>query len=280
MNVVKKAVVGVSKNVILPIAAASVAGGVLRAIGNFKRPDKGYGSVETPLKKYESHVPTTFVQKIAILTGSAILAISEPTNGDYLAAVGDITSIPFLGRLRERMLSDEQGRMILKERPIVTFKTDEDFEKLGELPENSFGYHYYKYMTSQNITYKSRTPVKYVDGSDENEDYEELQYVLLRHRQIHDFYHTLLNKTISLVDEMTVKHFEFIQTGLPVGLLSTVSFIPLRLPADETKELLFKQLPYAHDVAKKAKLLMNIPFEKNFEKPIDEFRKELGIYLI
>ncbi|PVU93375.1 hypothetical protein BB561_003311 [Smittium simulii] len=270
MTLIKVAIKGLVTKTIVPMMVYTAGRGIISAIGNFKRPDGEYGSETTPLKKYETHIPTTLPQKLAIALGSSILAVSEPTNGDYVAAVGDITSIPFLDRLRQLMLKDTNGRDILRRRPEIHF-CESSFEALGKLENNTFGYHYYNYLTSLGISWKTRTATKFVDDA-------ELAYIILRHRQIHDFYHVLLNRDISLLGEITIKYFEFVQTGLPVGLFATI-VAPLRLNSEERSRLLTVDLPYAYNVAKSSKLLLNVDFEKYWNTPIDQMRKELGLYI-
>ncbi|PVU96970.1 hypothetical protein BB559_002193 [Furculomyces boomerangus] len=248
MSILTKSVKSLASKSLLPLTILSVGKGLISAINNFKRPDGELGSFSRPIPKYDSHIPTTLFQKATIAGASSILAISEPTNGVHLAAVGDITSIPFIKKLRDRMLLNEEGRRILKERPEVKF-TDSEWNALGALPKNTFGYNYYNYMVSQNISWDTRTPVRFIDDS-------ELAYVMLRHRQIHDFYHTVLGMTISILDELTVKHFEFVQTGLPVGLFA-VLVAPVRLDPAERTDFYTRCLPWVNDVGRNTKLLMN-----------------------
>jgi ubiquinone biosynthesis protein COQ4 len=59
---------------------------------------------------------------------------------------------------------------------------------------------------------------------------EELAYIMLRYRQVHDFWHVLAGLPPSVLAEIALKWFELSVTGLPVCALS--SFVgPLRLSA-------------------------------------------------
>ena len=56
-----------------------------------------------------------------------------------MAAVGDLTSVHALKDIRRRMLIDKEGQEILQDRPRVNDITWNK-ERLGALPENTFGY--------------------------------------------------------------------------------------------------------------------------------------------
>ena len=53
----------------------------------------------------------------------------------------------------------------------------------------------------------NRAPVKFVED-------DELAYVMLRYRQVHDFLHVLTGVNTDVVGEIGLKWFEFFQTGL------------------------------------------------------------------
>ncbi|CAB4064858.1 Neuferricin,Ubiquinone biosynthesis protein COQ4 homolog, mitochondrial [Lepeophtheirus salmonis] len=72
------------------------------------------------------------------------------------------------------------------------------------------GYAYAKYNDKWKISPDSRAPVRFVD-----ED-EELAYIILRYRHIHDLIHTILNMPTNMVGEVAVKWIEGQQTRLPM----------------------------------------------------------------
>ena len=104
----------------------------------------------------------------------------------------------------------------------------------------------------------------------------ELAYVLQRYKEVHDTCHVLLNYSTTVEEEIAVKWFEMMQTGLPLTALS--AFVgPLNLLASGKglKEL-NKYLPHILQNSK-SKFFMNVYFEKHFETPIDDLRKNLNI---
>lgn len=252
------------------LAGISLAG--LRALGQFTSPDAPRGSPRTmKARLYPSHQPTTALQKSMIAVGSALLSLSDPANGDHIAALGDATSNGFLKSIRQQMLADPTGRRILKERPQVSF-TSEQWEELKELPKGSFGRTYYRQMKRNGISWTTRAPVKFVDN-------EEDAYILERLRQCHDFYHALLDMDISVVEELAIKVVEWRQTGLPVSLLAGM-FGPLRLPMEEKTRFFGDYLPWAMQVGGNMKPLVNVYWEEMWETPVEEVRERMGIWLL
>jgi ubiquinone biosynthesis protein COQ4 len=58
---------------------------------------------------------------------------------------------------------------------------------LSSLPENTLGYSYFKYMSSNGFKSSDRPKVRFVDDA-------QLAYIMTRYREIHDFYHVLSGK--------------------------------------------------------------------------------------
>lgn len=77
------------------------------------------------------------------------------------------------------------------------------------------------YFLFQGFSPDSRLPVQFVDDPD-------LQYMMLRYRQTHDLFHTVLGMKPTMLGEVAVKWVEALQTGLPMCALGAV-FGPLRL---------------------------------------------------
>jgi ubiquinone biosynthesis protein COQ4 len=75
-----------------------------------------------------------------------------------VAALGETTAGPALPRLRDRMLETEEGRQILKDRPVVN-TTTVDMSKLAHYPEGSFGHAYVTWLERCGVTPDTRTPV-------------------------------------------------------------------------------------------------------------------------
>jgi ubiquinone biosynthesis protein COQ4 len=104
----------------------------------------------------------------------------------------------------------------------------------------------------------------------------ELAFVMTRYRQIHDFLHTLTGLPISILGEVSLKLFEYFQTGLPMTFLASLVG-PLRLSPKELSMFYRLYWPWVLRNASSSKLLLNIYFEKHFSDDLTEFRQYLNI---
>ena len=231
-----------------------------------------YQSFEPQSKgvNYQYHRPTSSFQKGLLAAASAFTAVIDPYRGDMVAVLGETTGEPALRKLRLKMLNDEVGCRILKEKPVVDVDTCV-IEDLLTLPTNTFGYAYANFMTNHGITSDTRAPVQYVDNA-------ELAYIMKRYRQIHDFVHVLLDFDINVADEIIVKWFEFAHFGLPMTGLGAL-FGPLNQKdiTSEDREVIRKFIPWALYNGYNSKCLLNVYFEMEFEKDLFQLKRELGI---
>lgn len=141
----------------------------------------------------------------------------------------------------------------------------------------------------QDTTPDARPPVQFVDNA-------ELAYVMQRYRETHDLYHTVLQMPTNILGEVTVKWFEGIQLGLPMcilgGLFGALRLYPKYFSTKNRNNLtvlvsrnFFRQrqkyltthLPWVIRNATQGSFLMNVYWEKNWDKPLEELRNELNI---
>ncbi|KAL1920931.1 uncharacterized protein VTP21DRAFT_11566 [Calcarisporiella thermophila] len=222
-------------------------------------------------KLYDTHVPTTTIEKAALAVKAGFAALFDPTRQDMVAALGETTAGGiFLSRLRDQMLSDTTSRRVLRERPVVNSQTI-NLDRLRQLPDGTFGREYVRFMDEEGISPDTRTKVHYVDN-------EELAYVMRRYRETHDFTHTLTGLPITVEGEIALKWFELTQTGLPMTLMSSL-IGPLRLSQQELSRLFQHYVPWAVECGSACKPLLCVYFEERMEQNIEELRKELGIWL-
>ncbi len=89
---------------------------------------------------------------------SDLAAFKDPTRGEMVAALGELTGISSLERIRHQMLLDQTGRRILRERPLISSATL-DLDKLSRLPSGTFGREYSDFLKENRVSPDSRTPV-------------------------------------------------------------------------------------------------------------------------
>lgn len=165
------------------------------------------------------------------------------------------------------MLSSPTGRRILRDRPRITSQTM-SMTHLRTLPANCVGRAYASWLDREGVSPDTRDSVKYIDD-------EECAYVMQRYRECHDFYHALTGLPVMVEGEVALKAFEFANTVLPMTGLSM--FAVTRLKKAERQRFWHTYLPWALDNGTRCKEIINVYWEEELERDVDDLRKELGI---
>ncbi|XP_048414767.1 ubiquinone biosynthesis protein COQ4 homolog, mitochondrial [Stegostoma tigrinum] len=255
----------------LRLASGSVrtAATVSAGLGEGVSPEAGAREQEAVhSRRYQSHIPSSRLQKLLLASGSALMALYNPYRHDMVAVLGETTGLLAIQKLRDRMQNHPEGFQILQERPRIS-TTTLDLVSLRELPEGTFGREYVRFLDVNRVTPDSRMPVKFVDD-------EELAYVIQRYREVHDFMHTLLGMPTNILGEVAVKWFEAVQTGLPMCILGAV-FGPLHLSARNIQVLVTDLIPWAVRCGRTAQCMMNFYYENRLEQSLESLREEIGI---
>jgi len=220
----------------------------------------------------------TLQDRVAIALHHATTAFADPTRADAVAALGEITGPATLQRIHDKMMEDPTGRLILKERPIVSKSTIPYERLIAQAPDVvddadstiTFGQAYGSFLKSHGFDPDERDEVKFVED-------DTLAYIMLRYRQCHDFWHALTGLPPTVLGELGIKWLELFQTGMPVAALScTVG--SLRLDSREREILLGSYLSWAIRASQDSRcFLMNMYYEKEFDTPLDELRRRLNL---
>ena len=187
---------------------------------------------------------------------------------ELIAALGEATATPyFIYRLRDAMLADPTGRRILRQRPRISSKTL-SVEKLRQLPANSVGRAYVGWLDREGVSPDTRSQVRYIDD-------EECAYVMQRYRECHDFFHALTGLPIVKEGEVALKTFEFANTLIPMTGLSMLAVGTMK--AQERSRFWSIYMPWAIRNGARSKEVINVFWEEELERDVDDLRKELGI---
>ncbi|KAL2905372.1 Ubiquinone biosynthesis protein COQ4-like protein mitochondrial [Bienertia sinuspersici] len=213
-----------------------------------------------------AHVRLNGWQQAAVALGSAFGALLDPRRADLIAALGETTGKPAFERVLERMKRSPEGRAVLLERPRVISK---NVGHAWDLPENTFGAAYAKFMGSRNFSPDDRPPVRFMDT-------EELAYVAMRAREVHDLWHTLFGLPTNLLGESALKVIEFQQMQLPMCLMSVIGG-SARFNSKQGSLFLEHYLPWALRAGMNCTDLMCVYYERHFEEDLDVVRKNWGI---
>ncbi|KAA8576030.1 hypothetical protein MFRU_033g00070 [Monilinia fructicola] len=229
---------------------------------------RSFSALHRPPPNYPGHVPLTSIERGGLAIGSAVMAFFNPYRADLIAACGEATATPyFIYRLRDAMLSSPTGRRILRDRPRISSKTL-SMEYLRSLPSNAVGRCYADWLDREGVSPDTRDAVKYIDD-------EECAYVMQRYRECHDFYHAITGLPIVREGEVALKAFEFANTLLPMTGLSMFAVMSLK-PA-ERRRFFTIYAPWAFTNGLKADDVINVYWEEQLERSVEELREELGI---
>ena len=207
-------------------------------------------------------------QRVFVAGYAALGAFADPRRDDLVAILGEATGGVALQACRDRMAASETGAELLRDRPEIDNETIAA-ARLADLPEGTFGRAYHAFMDGHGFDADGRKPVRFVED-------EELRYVMLRYRQVHDFWHVLVGLPPTVLGELGLKWFEMVQTGLPMAALASLAG-PMRL--SEKKRAIFygTYVPWAQRSATAAEFLLNVKYEDMWDVPLDEMRRSLRL---
>ncbi|GAO14861.1 uncharacterized protein UV8b_04100 [Ustilaginoidea virens] len=229
---------------------------------------KHFSVLNRPPPSYPGHVPLTRVERLSMAIGSSVMALLNPYRADLVAAVGESTATPyFIYRLRDAMLADPTGRRILRARPRVTSETL-SLPYLRSLPPGTVGRAYVSWLDREGVSPDTRSGTRYIDD-------EECAYVMQRYRECHDFYHAITGLPVVREGEIALKAFEWANTGLPMPGLSM--FAAATMKSRERKRFWDIYLPWALRNGSRSKEIINVFWEEQLERPVEDLRRELRI---
>ncbi|KAK4461397.1 ubiquinone biosynthesis protein COQ4, mitochondrial [Cladorrhinum samala] len=238
------------------------------ALAQSPRRPFSFSSLTRPPPNYPGHVPLSRIEKAALAIGSGLMSLRDPRRGDLIAAFAEATATPyFIYRLRDAMLASPTGRRILRDRPRIT-STSLNLPYLRSLPENTVGRTYISWLDREGVSPDTRSQVRYVDD-------EECAYVMQRYRECHDFYHALTGLPVVREGEVALKAFEFANTLLPMTGLSV--FAAGTMKKSERARFWDTYLPWAVRNGLRSKEVINIYWEEELERDVEDLRRELGI---
>lgn len=245
------------------------------------------------------HIPTSALGRVLLTAGSALGLLNNPSRGDLLSMLTQVSSGPSLAHLLESMRSTESGRRLLIERPSVNSETV-DVDYLASLERGKFGREWIEWLKDNGVGPDGRAEADYMTTL-------EHKYLIQRYRESHDFYHLLLRMPVTQLGETVVKYFELAQMNMPVAgfaaaggtlriLASSLSALPKpsqlisaalnRSPAPETAHqppssadlsALQTLIPWAMQVGSSSVPLISIEWERCWERDIEEMRREFRI---
>jgi ubiquinone biosynthesis protein COQ4 len=144
-----------------------------------------------------------------------------------------------------------------------------NLDQLQQCPPDSLGFAYAKYITDAGFdpNFYRELPIE-----------DDISYVFMRLRQTHDIWHLVAGFKTDVPGELGLKAFELAQTHrtmaailLAGGLLSTL------LKAPEQLDILLDDIATGYRLGTQAQPFLAQKWELYWEKPLVQWRTELGI---
>lgn len=182
-----------------------------------------------------------------------------------------IESLPgnALKRMRERILTTEEGRQLLSDEPnIVPILSNR--EALRAMPEDSLAHAYLKFVESENI---SAQGIVDASGVGETAHYDdEFTWQHDRMRDTHDLWHAVTGYHGDIMGEAALLAFSLAQTGNPgIGLIVAAGLAKAHDPT------FTKLVAQGFRAGMRAAWLPAVDWEALLSLPLDEVRRRLQV---
>ncbi len=150
-----------------------------------------------------------------------------------------------------------------------------DWKRLKELPEDTLGFQFARFMNHPEVTPLERLPEAKTEIS------PEIDYLRQRIRLIHDIHHVVCGYPADEIGEMGISAFYVAQINSPLnsmllafGLIKCTLQMPARLPE------LMQEITRGWHMGLNAKNLFGIKWEELWETPLDEVRRQVGVEVL
>jgi ubiquinone biosynthesis protein COQ4 len=144
-----------------------------------------------------------------------------------------------------------------------------DIQQLLQCPAGSLGHAYATYISTSGFD-----PAFYRSMSID----DDTSYLLLRLRQTHDIWHVVTGFSTDVSGELGLKAFELAQTRRTMaGILMAGGFLKCLLQTPAELDTLLDRIARGYRMGTHAKSLLAQKWEQNWDKPLAEWRSELGL---
>ncbi|MBD0263326.1 MAG: hypothetical protein ICV78_11560 [Tolypothrix sp. Co-bin9] len=144
-----------------------------------------------------------------------------------------------------------------------------DIDALLKYPEGSLGHTYASYIKNLGFDPNFYRKIQVED---------DISYILLRLRQTHDIWHLVTGFDPDEIGEIALKAFEIAQTRRTLSaMLLAGGLIRVLLKEPEQLDILLDRIAVGYRMGSKAKPLLAQKWEEHWDKPLSEWRSELGV---
>ncbi len=208
------------------------------------------------------------LQSLKMVAGLATF-LKDPSSLDSIFAVSNSVKDGPLGEQTVRhLLSNSQFKALVDEgwRPARI-----DLQKLQTLPEGSLGRCYADQLINQGIT-----PDTLIDPSPVTNANE---FVIHRLKETHDIVHVLTGFGVDGISEIGLQGFNLAQNRSPLAVMLIFGSMLSSLQNDDPLEPLLRALAHGFQMGLDAELVVGRKLEEGWERPLQEWRKELKLPL-
>ncbi len=208
------------------------------------------------------------LQSLKMVAGLATF-LKDPSSLDSIFAVSNSVKDGPLGEQTVRhLLSNSHFKALVDEgwRPARI-----DLQKLQTLPEGSLGHCYADQLISQGIT-----PDTLIDPSPVTNANE---FVIHRLKETHDIVHVLTGFGVDGISEIGLQGFNLAQNRSPLAVMLIFGSMLSSLQNDDPLEPLLRALAHGFQMGLDAELVVGRKLEEGWERPLQEWRKELKLPL-
>lgn len=170
--------------------------------------------------------------------------------------------------VRSGIFEEGEGADLLRERPEIA---NADMDEMRGLPDGSLGGAFARFLDDEGIHLEGLAQgTPYTSGDAES-------YLMRRIRQSHDLWHVLLGLGTSGHQEVLVHYFSIAQTGLPYSLLIVALGSIKHMLFEGRWSVLTRDTRRAYRCGRDAAPLLCAYWERRWERPLAEVRREFGV---
>ena len=208
-------------------------------------------------------------QRLQSLRMVASLAafLKKPSELDSVfGVVGSLQDSPLATQMQRHLLADPAMAALVAEqwRPVPV-----DMGLLANLHEGSLGRTYAEQLQRLGLTPESLIDPKPITTPEE--------YLTHRLRETHDIVHVLTGFGIDGPGELGLQAFNLAQLRSPLAVLLIFGGLLSALQDDKPLEPLLNALARGFELGLKARCLITFKLEEGWERPLADWRRELGL---
>ena len=208
-------------------------------------------------------------QRLQSLRMVASLAafLKKPSELDSVfGVVSSLQDSPLATQMQRHLLADPAMAALVAEqwRPVPV-----DIGLLANLPEGSLGRTYAEQLQRLGLTPESLIDPKPITTPEE--------YLTHRLRETHDIVHVLTGFGIDGPGELGLQAFNLAQLRSPLAVLLIFGGLLSALQDDKPLEPLLNALARGFELGLKARCLITFKLEEGWERPLADWRLELGL---